>query len=373
MGVKAVVLREPHRLELQEFPEPTVEDGMMRVKMLAAGICGTDRHVLEGKLHVDFPIIPGHENLGVVEELRGEPKDVEGRPLAIGDRITWDSTYWKCGECYYCKWLPSNYGTTFCERAKSYGFMSCSPPPHLLGGWAESIVLYPSTWVYSVPRELTNEEAVLVDVLASASGVERAVFHASWLNMGLGLGQTVVVQGAGPVAVCSAIKAQLLGATRVIMVGAPSNRLGLAREFGVDETVDITQIRDARERVKAVHELTGGIGADVVVECAGVPAAVPEGLEMLRHGGVFVETGHFTDTGTTVINPHKHLCYKDVTLLGQWAYSSAQYRKDLALLLRHRARFPFRKLVTHRFALPEYDKAMETVRQEQCLKAIFAP
>ena len=122
---------------------------------------------------------------------------------------------------------------------------------------------------------------------------------------------------------------------------------------------------------EAVLELLSG--ADLVVECAGVPAAVPEGLEMLRHGGVFVEIGHFTDTGTTVINPHEHLCYKDVTLIGQWAYSSAQYRKDLALLVRHRESFPFERLVTHRFALSEHDEAMEAVKQEECLKAVFVP
>jgi L-iditol 2-dehydrogenase len=373
MSVKAVVMTKPGSLELKEFPEPKLENGMMLVKILNAGICGTDRHVFEGKMHVEFPVIPGHENIGVIEKIQGKAKDVDGNPLKEGDRITFDSTYWKCGECYYCRWLPSNYGTTFCERAKSYGFMNCDNPPHLLGGWAEKIVLYPGTWIYRIPEKLSNDEAVLVDVLASASGVERAVFHASWLNMGLGLGQTVVIQGAGAVAVSAAIKAQLLGATKIIMVGGPKHRLDLAKKFGVDETLNIMDVRDAGERVKKVRELTEGIGADVVVECAGVPSAVPEGLEMLRHGGVYVELGHFTDTGTAVINPHKHLCYKDVTLIGQWAYSSAQYKKDLALLVRHRDHFPFDKLVTHHFKLGDHDKAMETVKHEACLKAVFSP
>jgi len=373
MDIKAIVMPGPGCLELREFPKPELKEGMMLVRMLMAGICGTDRHIFEGRMPLDFPVIPGHENIGVIEEIAGEVKDAYGQPLAAGDRVVWDAAYWTCGECYYCKWLPSNYGPTFCEQTLAYGFMNCESPPHLLGGWAEKIVLQPGTWIYRIPDELTDEQAVLVDVLASASGVERAVFHASWLNMGLGLGQTAVIQGSGTVAISAAIKAQLFGATKIIMVGGPAHRLELARDFGVDETIDIAKVQESAERVAAVRELTDGVGADLVVECAGVPSAVPEGLEMLRHGGVFVEIGHFTDTGTTVINPHEHLCAKDVTLIGQWAYSSAQYRKDLALLVRHRDRFPFERLVTHRFALSEHDKAMEMVKQEGCLKAVFVP
>ena len=373
MSIQAIVMPGPGRLELRDFPEPELEQGMVLVRMRMAGICGTDRHTFEGKMELDFPAIPGHENLGVIEKIAGEVKDVYGQPLAVGDRIVWDAAYWTCGECYYCKWLPSNYGPTFCEQTLAYGFVSCENPPHLFGGWAEKIVLQPGTWIYRVPETLTDEQAVLVDVLASASGVERAVFHASWLNMGLGLGQTAVIQGSGTVGMSAAIKAQLFGATRIIMVGGPAHRLELARDFCVDETIDIAEVREPAERVAAVRELTGGVGADLVVECAGVPSAVPEGLEMLRHGGVFVEIGHFTDTGTTTINPHEHLCYKDVTIIGQWAYSSAQYRKDLALLVRHRDRFPFERLVTHRFALSEHDEAMQAVKQEECLKAVFIP
>jgi len=374
MGIKAVVMTGPGHLELREYPEPQLEEGTALVRMLMAGICGTDRHVFDGHMEdLEFPIIPGHENIGLVEKIASEVKDVYGNPVSIGDRITWDAAYYTCGECYYCKWLPSNYGSTFCHETLAYGFMNSEAPPHLLGGWAEKIVLQPGTWIYPVPNELATEEAVLVDVLASASGVERAVFHCSWLNMGLGLGQTVVVQGSGAVGLSAAIKAQVLGATRVIMVGGPAHRLALARECGVEETIDIAEVPDADDRVAAVHDLTGGVGADVVVECTGVPAAVPEGLEMLRTGGVFVEIGHFTDSGTTIINPFKHLCSKDVTLLGQYAYSSSQYRKDLALLVNNRDRFPFKKLVTHRFALSEHDEAMQTVRREDCLKAVFVP
>jgi threonine dehydrogenase-like Zn-dependent dehydrogenase len=373
MSVRAVVMVGPGELELREFPGPKLEQGTMLVRMIAAGICGTDRHIFDGHMPLDFPVIPGHETIGVVEEIAGEFKDVHGRPLAVGDRVVWDAVFWTCGECFYCKWLPSNYGPTFCERLRAYGFENCENPPHLLGGWAEQIVIVPGSWVYRVPDELSDEQAVLVDPLASASGVERAVSHCSYLNMGLGFGQTAVVLGSGTVGIFAAVKAQLLGATRIVMVGGPASRLELATEFGVDETLDINDVKDPSDRVRIIRELTDGVGADMVVECAGVPAAVTEGLEMLRHGGVFVETGHYTDSGSTEINPFRHLCYTDVTLIGQWGYSSAQYRKDLSLMVKHRDRFPFEKLVTHRFALSDYGQAIKAVKQEECLKAVLVP
>lgn len=373
MGIKAVVMKGPGQMELREFPRPKAEEGAMLVRMVAAGICGTDRHMLEGCLVVNFPIIPGHENVGIIEEIGGSraKADAEGKPVKVGDLIIWDSGFYTCGECYYCKWLPSNYGLAFCEKGRSYGFENCDLPPHLLGGWAEYIYLYPGTWCYKLPDNLTVEQAVLVDVLASVNGVERAVFHASWLNMGLGLGRTVVIQGAGAVGIMAAVKAQLLGATRVIMVGGPAHRLAMAKEFGVDETIDIARLRESVERVEAIKELTGGLGADLVVECAGVASAVPEGLEMLRRGGVYVEIGNFTNTGSTTLNPYEHICHKEVTIIGQWGYTSHQYRKDLALLSRHAVRFPFEKLVTHRFALWQYEEALEVVKREECIKAIF--
>jgi D-arabinose 1-dehydrogenase-like Zn-dependent alcohol dehydrogenase len=101
MDIKAVVMPEPGHLELREFPKPELKEGLMLVRMLMAGICGTDRRIFEGRMPLDFPIIPGHENIGVIEEIAGEVKDVYGRPLAVGDRIVWDAAYWTCGECYY--------------------------------------------------------------------------------------------------------------------------------------------------------------------------------------------------------------------------------------------------------------------------------
>ena len=98
---------------------------------------------------------------------------------------------------------------------------------------------------------------------------------------GFTLSDTVVVQGSGPIGIGAQTQAKLAGAERVIMIGAPANRLALAKEMGADETIDITQIREPEARVARVMELTGGEGADMVIECSGAPSAFQEGLEMV--------------------------------------------------------------------------------------------
>ena len=104
------------------------------------------------------------------------------------------------------------------------------------------------------------------------------------------------------------IAAKETGAFKTIVIGAPESRLELAKEFGADVTINIEEIPDAEERIELVKKETpGGYGADVVFECAGVPTAIPEGLDMVRRGGTYVVAGHFTDVGEVSINPFTHL------------------------------------------------------------------
>ena len=373
---KAVVMKAPGQLELREFPKPTLQNGSILAKVKLCGICGTDVHMFKGHLNVDFPIIPGHELVAEVYEIGGSEvlSDVLGNAIKQGDLIVWPCVYDTCrGKCWYCRWYGDYYGTSLCQEMKAHGFQNCETPPHLLGGWAEYIYLPPTTWVYKVPEGMPEEIAILVDPLSSSNGIERAVFHSSWLNRGLNLSSVVVIQGSGPIGTLGAVKARSLGANRVLMVGGPAERLEVARDFGVDETLNIFDVPEARERIKWVRDLTGGLEADVVVECTGVPDAVPEGLEMLKRGGVYVEIGHYTDAGDTKINPHSHLLAKDVTLIAQAGYARQQFRKDLALLERLRSSYPFRQLVTHTFDLADATKALEIAGTQRAMKVAIRP
>ena len=132
-----------------------------------------------------------------------------------------------------------------------------------------------------------------------------------------------------------------MGAGRVICVGAPEQpRLQLARKFGAGATVDIDKYRTPQDRIDAVRALVGGFGADLVMDCSGHPSAGPEGVEMLRDGGAYVEMGQFTDTGAIETSWHR-ICAKDITILGSWAFTGNDLPLGVDMLYRTRAKYPW--------------------------------
>jgi threonine dehydrogenase-like Zn-dependent dehydrogenase len=375
MEVKAAVTLRAGKIETRLFPYPKVEPDCMLVKMKMSGVCGTDKHIFKDRMpELPFPIIQGHENVGVIQEIgeKAQKVDVLGNALEEGDRITWYPSI-PCGKCWYCTWLPSTHGYGLCSQSiVDYGFTNCEKPPHLFGGWSEYVYLRAGTWIYRIPDSLPTETAVLVDVLASVNGIERAQSLNPFTREGFGLADVVVIQGSGPIGVMAAFKSKAMGASNVIMVGAPRNRLKLAEKFGVDSTINIEEVTGQNDRVKQITDLTHGIGADMVVDCTGVPSAVPEGIEMTRRGGVYVELGAFTDGGPVSINPYR-LCYKDIILIGQYGYPPHQYRKDLWLLEKHKDTYPFQQLVSHKFELGEAEEAIRSSERLECMKAALVP
>ena len=165
-------------------------------------------------------------------------------------------------------------------------------------------------------------------------------FHAVE-RAGVALGDTVVVQGSGPVGLNAAIFAQLAGALRVFVVGAPAARLdarAAARRRG--HAGHHARSASRPTRVAWVRERTAGRGADVVIEASGNPAAVPEGLEMLRDAGRYVVVGQYTDAGDVALNPHRHVNRRHATILGCWGYEFTHLHRSLALMARHTRALP---------------------------------
>lgn len=131
--VKAAILEDTKKLEIVDYPEPKVESNSILIKMELCGVCGTDMHVYEGNMNVPFPIIPGHEFVGVIEEIGEEARnyEVKGQPLNVGDRVTVvPGTNRYCGECYFCRFMP--HKPTLCTGRNVLGVnMTSSLPPHL--------------------------------------------------------------------------------------------------------------------------------------------------------------------------------------------------------------------------------------------------
>ncbi len=355
----AIALPHTRPFVIQETEILPLVEGAVLGKIVMAGVCGTDVHILHGKVPMRTPAVLGHENVARVEAIGGDkPRyDITGRQINIGDLITWLPK--SCMACYNCTILGD---PAKCTQRVGYGgwVTTADQAPYLVGGFAEYAWILPDSDLVVIPPEVPPEAVVLGDAL-------RIMVHGLERIGGLEYGDTVVVQGCGAVGMMGLILARDAGAGKVIVIGGPAARLDLAREFGAAETLDIAQTTSA-ERVARVLALTNGRGADVVFECAGVPAAVVEGLEMVRINGRYLIAGHYGDAGTAPINPHL-INKKQLTITGVWSAANKHFLRGLTLL----AKVPVEKLVTHRFALTEINDALIAAERQEVLKAVIIP
>jgi threonine dehydrogenase-like Zn-dependent dehydrogenase len=380
--VRAATLVAPGRYEIREYPMPEPGPGCAVIKMQLSGICGTDKHTYQGYTtqyagtgtprQIPFPIIQGHENVGTVAAVGGgEPfRDVEGTALAAGDRVVVGANV-VCGRCYYCR---HGFPYYFCERMVDYGNnMTAAEPPHLFGGWAEYLYLVPGSFVVRVPDDVPPEIAVLTEVMAVTVGLDRAKQMSAVPDVPFLFDDTVVVFGVGPLGMCFLMKARMLGAGTIVAVDLSPYRLEMARALGADDVLDAGRTTPAA-RLDAVRGLTHGRGADVVVECAGVPQAIPEALDLLRTGGLLVEAGNFSDLGDVAINPHRHLCTKSVRIVGIGGEEVGSYGPSLRQMARYRRQYPsLDRFVSHRFPLDQTEAAVRKSMAPDSMKVVIDP
>ena len=379
--VLAATLVKPGRYELREYRLPDPEPGCVLVKMEVSGICGTDKHTYQGYTGqyggageprpVPFPIIQGHENVGTIAAIGGDGRydDFEGVSLKVGDRVVVGANV-SCGQCYYCR---HHFPYYCCEKTVDYGNnLSAAQPPHLFGGWAQYLYVVPGSFLVKVPDDLPSDIAVMAEIMAVTVGLDRAKQISAFPSESFRFDDTVVVLGAGPLGLCFVMKARMLGAGNIVAIDLSRYRLDFARKLGADYLIDASQT-SAPERRQTVRQLTHGRGADVVVECAGVPQALAESLELLRVGGLLVEAGNFSDMGEVRISPHRHLCAKNVRILGVGGEEPAAYGPSLRQMARYTKHYPLKEFVTHRFSLRQVDDAMKQAIAPDSVKVVLDP
>jgi L-iditol 2-dehydrogenase len=377
----AATLVEPGHYEIREYALPEPAPGCVLVKMQLSGICGTDKHTYQGYVGqyggggaaraVPFPIIQGHENVGTIAAIGGDGRytDFEGVPLRVGDRVIVGPNV-SCGNCYYCR---HDFPYYCCENTVDYGNnISSRNPPHLFGGWAQYLYVVPGSFMVRVPDDLPSEIAVLTEIMAVTVGLDRAKQISAFPNESFRFDDSVVVLGAGPLGMCFVMKARMLGAGTIVAIDLSEYRLQFAQKLGADHVMNASKTSEA-ERLATIRALTGGRGADVVIECAGVPEAVRESLEMLRLGGLLVEAGNFSDMGEVSINPHRHLCAKNVRILGVGGEEPAAYAPSMRQMARYMRHYPLGEFVTHRFGLHEIEAAMKKSMATDSMKVVIDP
>ncbi len=343
--------------EVQEFPILPVEPGGALVRMQMAAICGTDAHAMH-LAATPAPTIFGHENLGVVTELPPSiTNDVLGEPLRAGDRVIFRDA--PCGRCFRCSMGES------CERYRAYGMIRADAPPHLRGGFGQYVQLSPTPWLLRVPDDVSNERALL-SVIGNhtvLNGIERIG--------GINIGDTVVVQGSGPIGMGGLNQARLAGAGRVIVIGAPEGRLELARRLGADDTIALVDAPEPGDRVARVMEMTGGRGADFVIEASGGLTAYQEGLEMVRIGGRYLVIGQWTDYGPLPSNPTL-LTHKVIRVQGVFSAGPRHIIRSLQAM-RTIVDRPVEDLITHRYMLDDINEGFAAHERLEAMVAVILP
>lgn len=351
-------------LEVREYPLPRdLKPGEMLLEVELAGMCGTDVHLHKGQLNIPLPLILGHETTGRIVAL-GAPdtKDWLGRPLALGDRVSF-TVGRTCRQCRYCRVyrLPSR-----CVNRKAYGVSTpCGEPPHLLGGYGQFHFLHADAAVFKLPDDLPSEAVV-------GAGCALVTAVHGFEKMQMQWAESVLIQGSGPVGLAALAIAREAGGRPIIVIGGPRERLERCRRFGADMTIDIDEVRDPAARRRIVLDATHGLGADIVVECVGHPAAVAEGWELARDGGKYLVLGHYGDAGPIPLNPHV-ITHKELTVLGTWGSEPQHWTVALEFLRTRRERYPFHELITHRFRISQANEALQAVANWQTGKAVIVP
>jgi L-iditol 2-dehydrogenase len=184
------------------------------------------------------------------------------------------------------------------------------------------------------------------------------------------LNDTVVVQGSGPVGLSASAFARISGAGMIIVIGAPADRLALAEQMGAEDTL-LVDDTSPDSRVRRVHELTSGRGADVVIEATGNPLAIPEGLRLARDNGVYVIVGQYTDCGSVEINPHTMINRKHLDIRGCWGSDFSHFHGAVEAMARHQNAFAWGKLAGWQYSLEQAPQALADVERQRIPKAVI--
>lgn len=362
MKSRAAVFVEAGRpLAVRSFDLPaSLEPGAALCRVRMSTICGSDLHTIFGRRREPAPLILGHEIVGELVALgQGMAHDGFGQPLRAGDRVSW-SIAASCGACYYCGLgLPQK-----CQTLRKYGHTCCEEPPHLTGGYAESVYLYPGTAVYRVPESLSDE------VAAPANCALATVVNAVE-SIGLKAGETVLIQGAGLLGLNLAALCREAGASRIFVTDVSPARLDLARRFGADCCWNVAGAAEG-ETARRVLDGTDGHGADVAFEVCGAREAVAEAVRALRTGGRYLVAGLVTP-GSNLGLDGNQLTRKCLTLQGIHNYHPRHLGKALRFLQQHAARYPFAELVGAVFPLERINEAIEAAASGRYVRVAVRP
>jgi threonine dehydrogenase-like Zn-dependent dehydrogenase len=355
--VRAAVQTGPGAFELRGLPLPEIgpDEGILRVE--ACGVCGSDVEQFKGHLGRPemYPLIPGHEPLGVIEAV-GE-RAAERWGVQPGDRVALEILV-PCRSCDLC--LTGRYMSCR-NRQGAHGVTPLSREPGLWGGFAEYMYLHPNAILHRMRGDIAPELAVMFNPLGAG------VRWACELG-GAGMGDTVLILGPGQRGLMSVIAARTAGAGTIIVTGLTrdAGKLALAAEFGADHTIDVEQ-EDVVERVR---EITGGAMADVVLDLTPMAQQpIRDAMEAVAHGGRIVLAGLKGNEPIELVTDR--LINKGVTVVGAYGVNADAYIEAIRII--ESGRFPLERMHTHTFELADIQQAIEVLGDGEGVHVCVCP
>ena len=339
--MKAALWDKIGHISIIDTPKPTSEDGFAVVKVMAVGVCATDVHMINGNVTLAKPPhILGHEIAGVIDEVG---KNSAG--WKKGDRIVVD-TIVSCGHCLACK----SGRRELCPDRQEIGYVPFD------GGYAEYVKV-PIQCLVHLPDSIPFKDAAILESVACPFG--------AILRIGIRLGSTVLVQGAGPAGIAFTQSAKLSGAKKVIVSARGAKRLEFAKKFGADFVIDAAN----EDVIKRVDELTGGEGCDYVIDAAGSVQSIQTCFDTAKVGGDILFYG-IPSADAKIEFPFMKIMMKQLRLHGVLEYCAGW---DVLVGLVESGKMNVHDMVTHTFRLEELQKAVELYnsKDRSLIKAVI--
>ncbi|MBE6590886.1 MAG: hypothetical protein E7646_02505 [Ruminococcaceae bacterium] len=362
MKAKAAVFMGANKdFEVREFEVTETPAGYGRMDLIASGICGTDLHFHNGKLAINPPTVIGHEFVGKINDLDAAEGEKYG--LKVGDNVIADIAV-PCGECLLCK----NGDDANCVNMQVTNGGSIDVAPYLYGGYAE-VNFTPLTNLVKIPEGV--DPMVAVPFACPGPTAIHACELAKKAGVDFSALDVAVVQGLGPVGTFAVMYLKSLGIKKVyaITAGNDLTRENVALSVGADKVFNLT-----REGVSAVTEAlqkeNGGLGVDLCFEASGAPAAVAQGMEILRNRGVYLVPGQYSASGGVEIQPQL-ITFKALHIVGSSQYSMCDVHKYLEFLSVHTELHDKIRGLATKFKVSDINEAIAYAKQGKNVKTVL--
>lgn len=332
------------RIETRRLPVPRVDENSVLVRVLAAGICGSDVKILRDEHPYFPPVVMGHEFSGEIVQVGS---GLEG--WSVGDRVVAEVHGFVCGTCRFC--LSGKRHVCPSKRALGWG---------MDGGFAEYVKV-PAWLLHRIPEGVSHEEAALSEPMA-------IVVHGMLERARVEPEDFVVILGCGPLGLMALQMARAEGASRVVVTGTGKDvktRLPMALELGADHAVNVDRI----DPVELVMEETGGVGADLVVDLSGAPSAIQQGMETVRVDGRFLAIG--IPAAEEIAIPWKKLIFRVPRIIFHFSSCYTSWEQTLSLMSSGKVRT--RPLISTMLDLSEWREGMSMTESGEAIKVLLRP